>query len=1167
MLNREIFINDPVSSRLANNGVAKVKDDLSTGALDILEYELRTFVCEGKYAQGMDNILKNYLDVFELNYPQDGQRGTAKEQPGVWISGFFGSGKSHLAKMLRALWTNQTLNDGSSARSVAELPEKIQTQFDALSKYAQIHGGLHAASGTLGSGADDKIRLALLAIIFKSVGLPEQYHLARFVMWLKSQGVFEQVKTFVETEAPKKEGVDLWDKELKNLHVSPILTKAVFNAIPGIAADLKEMREIIRAQYTIVKDVSNAEMVSAIVDAISKDGELPLTLIVLDEVQQYIGDSIEKAMAVQELTETCCGASALKAKLIFVGTGQSALSGTANLQRLMGRFPVTVQLEDTDVDSVIRKVILAKKSSAKAAVQTLVDENLGEITRHLRGSTIEHNKDDEQWIVPDYPLLPVRRRFWEKVLPALDKTGTGSQLRNQLRVVHEALKTNAERPLGYVVPADFLYDQIATNLLQSGAIHRDIYETISRKRGGNSDEQLQGRLLALVLLISKLPVEMEYGIYTTVDALADLLLEDLTKDKHELRARVPKMLAILEDEHLVMSRETDHGTQYSLQTIESQAWYDEYRRQESDLRGNITTLEVFRAKEIQSYISRQVNKVSILQGESKVSRQLKTFFNNELPEEGKNRISVLVPELTEKEFKDLTHKSDPNSSTIFVFVPPVHRGELIKAILTFKAAETTLEVRGRPSTEAGRDAMQAMETRRAEAERTRKKLLEDIFANIEVRLAGGQKIEGNTLVDQLQEAGELACTRLYNKFKIADDSRWNKVYDAASKIGDVNAIEKLDYTESAEKHPVCAEIIRFIGVMKLGKDILDHFEQAPYGWSKDTIEGALFALLAAGTLRGTDSQERDVEAKSLERKALTQTKFRPEKVTLSKIQLIKVRSLIGALLGESCGSGEEASKLTQALSKLNQLAKQAGGDAPLPKSPSSPLLAQLDMHQGNERLQFLFEQHNEIRNLFDSWQAQADKAQQRLRRWNKLNDAMRYCAHLDVMRKLESECQSIIANRNLLDDPCPVEPLITNATDALRFTLTAKRSEYETEHQQCMSDLLGDENWQKLSEDEQNRYLAERNLLTIPDVNVSSLEDIFDSLDKINLQQWNDKTAALPGLFSQVLKEVVQALQPKTRYHKINKPVINSEQELTDWLAYVENELKTQLAYGPVVPS
>lgn len=99
MLNRDIYQIDPQQNRLANNGVAVVKDDQSDQALKTLRYELQTFVCDGEYEAGMEKILSSYLNNLSGDH----------EQPGVWISGFFGSGKSHLAKMLRTLWTNQVL--------------------------------------------------------------------------------------------------------------------------------------------------------------------------------------------------------------------------------------------------------------------------------------------------------------------------------------------------------------------------------------------------------------------------------------------------------------------------------------------------------------------------------------------------------------------------------------------------------------------------------------------------------------------------------------------------------------------------------------------------------------------------------------------------------------------------------------------------------------------------------------------------------------------------------------------------------------------------------------------------------------------------------------------------------------------------------------------------
>ena len=420
MLNRDIYLKDPVKNQLANNGVAEVKDDLSEQALKTLRYELDTFVCDGEYEKGMDKILSTFLKKLD----------SGSEQPGVWISGFYGSGKSHLAKMLRTLWVDYTFEDGRASRSIAKLPDEINAHFIEITNQGKRYGGLHAASGTIGAGTEN-VRLALLGIVFKSAGLPEQYHLARFVMWLKSEGYYEKVKQAIESHGK------VFYKELSHLIMSPIIANALLEAIPGLASNDKEVRQLLKAEYPKVNDVTNGEMIEAITDALTtKEGRFPLTLIVLDEVQQYIDKDSSKAYQVQEVTESC--SKHFGGKLLFIATGQNALSGTASLSKLMGRFQVPVQLSDIDVESVIRKIILQKKETAKSEIQAVISKNLGEISRHLGGTKIEHHKDDEAIMVSDYPILPVRRRFWEKVLRIIDTTGTVSQLRNQLKVIHEA---------------------------------------------------------------------------------------------------------------------------------------------------------------------------------------------------------------------------------------------------------------------------------------------------------------------------------------------------------------------------------------------------------------------------------------------------------------------------------------------------------------------------------------------------------------------------------------------------------------------------------------------------------------------------------------------------------------------------------------------------------
>lgn len=95
MINRDLFQVDPTTRKLVNEGVASVNDEKTSQELAELRYELETFVCDGQYEKGMAHILETYLKNVD-----------AAQQPAVWVSGFYGSGKSHLLKMLRALWVD-----------------------------------------------------------------------------------------------------------------------------------------------------------------------------------------------------------------------------------------------------------------------------------------------------------------------------------------------------------------------------------------------------------------------------------------------------------------------------------------------------------------------------------------------------------------------------------------------------------------------------------------------------------------------------------------------------------------------------------------------------------------------------------------------------------------------------------------------------------------------------------------------------------------------------------------------------------------------------------------------------------------------------------------------------------------------------------------------------
>src|SRR5690606_2180178 len=138
----------------------------------------------------------------------------------------------------------------------------------------------------------------------------------------------------------------------------------------------------------------------------------------------------------------------------------------------------------------------------------------------------------------------------------------------QLRVMHEAAQVTADKPLGNIIPADFIYEQISTSLIQTGVISKEIAETIGKLSTGDDDERLKSRILSLVLLIGKLPTDpaADSGVRATEDVLADLLIDDLNNGKDYIRTNVPRLLKELSDDSLIMPMETSSGTEYRLQT-------------------------------------------------------------------------------------------------------------------------------------------------------------------------------------------------------------------------------------------------------------------------------------------------------------------------------------------------------------------------------------------------------------------------------------------------------------------------------------------------------------------------------------------------------------------------------------------------------------------------
>lgn len=336
------------------------------------------------------------------------------------------------------------------------------------------------------------------------------------------------------------------------------------------ASSEAEAKQLLKAQFPPQNsDITTDEFLRVtkeILQLAGRDSRLPCTLLVLDEVQQYIGESNDRSVLVTEVAEAV--SKQLDSHVIIVGAGQSALTDVPLLQKLMDRFTIRVPLSDAEVETVTRKVLLQKKPSAVADVRSLLDKHAGEVSRQLQGTRIGEIAEDRAVIVDDYPLLPVRRRFWENCFRQIDAAGTSSQLRSQLRIIHDAVAKVSERPLGSIVSADELFEALAPEMVNTGVLLREINERIIHV--GRTEGALAQRICGLVFLIGKLKREggADIGVRATKEHLADLLIDDLSADNGKLRSEVEVTLKKLSDQGVLMLV----GDEYRLQTREGSEW-------------------------------------------------------------------------------------------------------------------------------------------------------------------------------------------------------------------------------------------------------------------------------------------------------------------------------------------------------------------------------------------------------------------------------------------------------------------------------------------------------------------------------------------------------------------------------------------------------------------
>ena len=1150
----EVLDRDPRTARLANNGQARIMETTDEQAMAELRAELETFVCDGQFADALQRILDRYLSNLGKN-----------RQDSAWVSGFFGSGKSHLLKMLTHLWVNTRFPDGARARALVRrgLPDEIEAQLRELDIQARRTGKAPvAAAGTLLGGSIDHVRSTVLSLLLRARGWPAQYPQAQFCFWLQDRGLLETVRGTVEASGKP------WLSELNSLYVSPVIAGALIAADPSFAADPKAAHQLLIHQFPQpTTDISTEQFIESARKAVADDGALPLTVLVLDEVQQYINEAQDRSAAITEVAEAV--QTRFDSRVMLVGAGQSALSaGTPALMWLRDRFRITVELSDSDVTAVTRKVLLHKKPTAVQEIEGMFDAYAGEVARHLQGTRLGSRTEDRQDRTLDYPLLCSRRRFWEACFQGVDTIGSQSQLRSQLRILHDSLQQVADRPLGATIPASYLFDALAPSLVNTGVLLNEINTRI-RKLDDNTEEgRLRCDLCGLIFLIGKLPREalVDAGIRANAVTLADLLVADVTTDSGPFRRRVADTLDALAHDAIVMRV----GDEFRLQTTQGTEWDGEFRARQASLRQSEVEIASRRDQLFGLAGQEILNGIRLIHGKPKLKRSLALHTGSASPKWGGDKVTVWMrdgwssrPRETENDARRLGAE-DP---ILHVHLPKKSADQLKDRIIDVEAARQVMDHYGTPTSTEGKEARESMRSRQGLARQERDEIIDDIIRSATVLQGGGNEIFGTHLREKLTTGANASLSRLFHRFGDCDHNAWEAALRRA-RDGSDQPLKVVGWEGTTDAHPVAKEILSVIGAGARGTAIHKKLKGAPFGWPQDALDAVLIALHRDGHLRATRNGQL-VPTGGIDQAGIKASEFRPEKVRLTTIQRIALRGLF-AKLGVMTPTGQEEIRAPEFLHAFADLGGRAGGPAPLPAVPDTTLVAHLKHLAGSEQLAAIFKHKDQLTRQIEEWTELTLRARGRTPTWKLATALCRHAHGLPVVAEVGPELDAIHAQRSLLAKTDQVQPLVATLASALRDALTTIQSELTRKIHTAGTTLASDVTWLRLDSEIQDEIRCRLRLVPPPALSVDTDYDLRETLDTRPLHAWRSEIDAVDARLVQALEEAADHLQENdpnfiTTTIRVRRGTLRDETAVREWLHEQEEKLGAAVKDGPVI--
>ena len=536
------------------NGVVQVEQDTER----VLIQELDEYVVTKELKKHFITLFNNYGDAFD-NKTND---------VGVWISGFFGSGKSHFLKILSYILANKEVQGIKTV-------ERFRTKFeDDPATFMLIDKATKGETDTILfnidiEGSINKDATAVLRVFAKMfynyLGFyGEDLKVAKLEQFVDKQGKTDEFRRVFE----KKNG-DSWVNTRESFVFFEDDVVATLQEVLGMSEEAA--RNWFNGTETV--ETSIAQLVSEIKDYVDKKPDNFRLLFMIDEVGQYVGENTDHLLNLQSLIEEI--GSKCEGKVWVMCTGQEALDEIIKTRqdefsRIQARFKTRLSLSSTSADEVIQKRLLSKTDEAEEELEKVYNAN-DSVLRNL----LKFNKDDAlldvrgfetpQEFARDFPFVPYQFLLLQKVYTAIRKHGNAgkhqsSGERSMLSGFQEAAKSVQEQDEFALVPFYKFYDTVKTSL--DGAINRVIDRCQNAADEDRGIKQQDVDVLKLLYLIRYVDTDVK----STLDSIVILMADNINMDKIQMRAQVQESLDRLLSQNYIGR----NGNTYNFLTDEEQ---------------------------------------------------------------------------------------------------------------------------------------------------------------------------------------------------------------------------------------------------------------------------------------------------------------------------------------------------------------------------------------------------------------------------------------------------------------------------------------------------------------------------------------------------------------------------------------------------------------------